>query len=238
MAPQTSISYSQLPPIRPATNFANYRENNDSRYCNQCFEPSRRQPRNQNRRTKKNGSRKNKNRDYAYWLRVFESPVLRDEDRLLVKLKGIDNLSWKTIQAKFNSTKCKKMRQPALQMRMTRLGDKMDSLWAQEKESAIREGFRSNSNCWISDTTCSRDDLVLPQAEQILSGASVPMLEHSWSNNSDTFTYYTPDLSTPSAGSIENVCFQPDPQRHEHYHHQSTLHHPNTWNSMYTDSVS
>lgn len=126
MAPQTSISYSQLPPIRPATNFANYRENNDSRYCNQCFEPSRRQPRNQNRRTKKNGSRKNKNRDYAYWLRVFESPVLRDEDRLLVKLKGIDNLSWKTIQAKFNSTKCKKMRQPALQMRMTRLGDKMD----------------------------------------------------------------------------------------------------------------
>lgn len=237
LTPQTSMSYSQLPPIRPATNFANYRENNDNRYCNQCPEPSRRQPRNQNRKIKKNGSRKNKNRDNAYWQRVYESPGLRDDDRLLVKLKGIDDLPWKIIQAKFNSAKCKKMRQPALQMRMTRLGDKMDSIWAQQRESAFREGIRSNPNCWISETSCSRDDLMLPQAERVLSETSVPILEHSWSSSSETFAYYTPEMSTPSAGSIENVCFQSDPQRHEHYHNLTTLSHPNTWNSMYTDSV-
>lgn len=96
---------------------------------------------------RRNGTRnwKRKDRDSKYWQRVYEYPNLNDEERLLAYLKAIDGLPWKEIVAKFNTKMGLEMRQPALQMRLTRLAFRMDSLWAQEKLQKIQEITSPNS---------------------------------------------------------------------------------------------
>ncbi|POS87964.1 hypothetical protein EPUL_003801 [Erysiphe pulchra] len=77
---------------------------------------------------RRNGTRtwKRKERDSRYWKRVYDYPYLNDEERLLAHLKGIDELPWKEIVVKFNDKMGLEMRQPALQMRLTRLAFRMD----------------------------------------------------------------------------------------------------------------
>lgn len=97
---------------------------------------------------RRNGTRnwKRKDRDSKYWQRVYEYPNLNDEERLLAYLKAIDGLPWKEIVAKFNTKMGLEMRQPALQMRLTRLAFRMDvSLHSYHGYLAI--GLKANSHC-------------------------------------------------------------------------------------------
>jgi len=82
---------------------------------------------------------KRKDRDASYWQRVYEYPNLNEEERLLAHLKGIDGLPWKDIVVKFNQKMGLEMRQPALQMRLTRLAFRMDILWAREGLKSLED---------------------------------------------------------------------------------------------------
>ncbi|POS87966.1 hypothetical protein EPUL_003802 [Erysiphe pulchra] len=73
-----------------------------------------------------------KDRDANYWRRIYESPSLNKEEKLLTQLKGIEGLPWKEIVVKYNEKMGLDMRQPALQMRLTRLTCRMDNLLAGE----------------------------------------------------------------------------------------------------------
>ncbi|CAD6501515.1 BgTH12-01767 [Blumeria graminis f. sp. triticale] len=75
-----------------------------------------------------------KTQDRSYWQNLVKSPHLTEEERLLVRLKGIEGLPWKDIQAKFNEKMGTYVEQAALQMRIRRLCDRMDAREIREEE--------------------------------------------------------------------------------------------------------
>ncbi|RKF75929.1 hypothetical protein GcM1_230007 [Golovinomyces cichoracearum] len=54
--------------------------------------------------------------DRAYWISLLESSSLNDEDKLLVRLRKIDRLPWKEVQAQFNRKCGTEAQQGKLQM--------------------------------------------------------------------------------------------------------------------------
>lgn len=122
-----------LPAISPASP----REQNDNRLC--CIKIPPLMSHMGNGRRQGARTWKRKDRDASYWKRVYEYPSLNEEERLLAHLKGIDGLPWKDIVVRFNQKMGLEMRQPALQMRLTRLAGRMDTLWAEENSQNIQE---------------------------------------------------------------------------------------------------
>lgn len=86
-----------------------------------------------------------KDRDANYWRRIYESPSLNKEEKLLTQLKGIDGLPWKEIVVKYNEKMGLDMRQPALQMRLTRLTCRMDNLLAGEMSQNTKDSSTTSS---------------------------------------------------------------------------------------------
>ncbi|SZF01887.1 unnamed protein product [Blumeria hordei] len=78
--------------------------------------------------------RHRKIQDRTYWQNLVKSPHLTEEERLLVRLKGIEGLPWKDIQANFNEKTGTYVEQAALQMRIRRLCDKIDTREVREEE--------------------------------------------------------------------------------------------------------
>jgi hypothetical protein len=62
---------------------------------------------------------------------------ISDEDRLLLKLKDEDCLSWRDIRSKFANDLGKEYQIPALQMRIKRLRDRM-KVWTEGDVQALR----------------------------------------------------------------------------------------------------
>jgi hypothetical protein len=62
---------------------------------------------------------------------------LSDEDRLLLKLKDEDGLSWRDIQARFLEELGQEHNQPALQMRINRLRRRLQ-VWTDVDVEALR----------------------------------------------------------------------------------------------------
>lgn len=65
------------------------------------------------------------------------SPELSDEDRLLLRLKDEEHVSWKDIAARFHSELGKTYQVPALQMRLKRLRERL-RVWTETDVSALR----------------------------------------------------------------------------------------------------
>lgn len=65
------------------------------------------------------------------------SPELSDEDRLLLRLKDEEHVSWKDIAARFQTDLGKVYQVPALQMRLKRLRERM-RVWTEADVSALR----------------------------------------------------------------------------------------------------
>ncbi|KAF2093706.1 hypothetical protein NA57DRAFT_20664, partial [Rhizodiscina lignyota] len=65
------------------------------------------------------------------------SPELSDEDRLLLRLKDEEHVSWKDIAARFQTDLGKVYQVPALQMRLKRLRERL-RVWTEADISALR----------------------------------------------------------------------------------------------------
>lgn len=160
---QISRSCMNLPAIFPAPP----RDFKESRFC--CFSIPFLMSRFGNGHRNDARICKNKNRDANYWKRVYEYPYLNDQERLLAHLKGIDGLSWKDIVARFNEKMGLELRQPALQMRLTRLAFRMDRLWKEEnlqktKEMSFPKSQTSNPSHPTFDQKFTRDKSFFPQS--------------------------------------------------------------------------
>ena len=85
---------------------------------------------------------------------------LTEEDKLLLKLKEEESMTWKDIAARFQSELGKQYQIPALQMRLKRLRERMRTwtevdvralrmaheYWAQNKFDVIAQKVRRNMN--------------------------------------------------------------------------------------------
>ncbi|KAI1003893.1 hypothetical protein K3495_g4316 [Podosphaera aphanis] len=98
-----------------------------------------------------------------YWEQLVQSPHLNDEDKLLVRLRGIEKLPWKLIQENFNRERETEMKQPALQMRMRRLIEKMDKLGYSEKATKTHEPFNQVRSLQSSPGTWSASPSPTPE---------------------------------------------------------------------------
>jgi hypothetical protein len=66
---------------------------------------------------------------------------MSDEDRLLLRLKDQDGLSWREIQTKFLEDLGRDYNVPALQMRLTRLRTRM-KVWTEGDVQALRNAHQ------------------------------------------------------------------------------------------------
>ncbi|RKF71211.1 hypothetical protein GcM3_106024 [Golovinomyces cichoracearum] len=167
------------------------------------FRPAGNEPK--RRQKKRSGSKKI--RDLVFWRRVYESEHLSDDEKLLVHLKIIKGLSWKETQRRFNEGKPLQMQQAALQMRLNRLAEKMDSLWAQAQEpnppTAGPSTFPALSSTLIQPTSWPME-LVYPRDNlgyyEITPNTSIPLfLETSWPGIGINYAYSASNTS-PSIG--------------------------------------
>ncbi|RKF59773.1 hypothetical protein OnM2_057022 [Erysiphe neolycopersici] len=167
-----------------------------------------------------------KDRDANYWRRIYESPSLNKEEKLLTQLKGIDGLPWKEIVVKYNEKMGLDMRQPALQMRLTRLTCRMDNLLAGEVSQNTKES--STTSTYNNPQFSSQLPSPLPsplsssqqQSQQQLHFQQPPQQQHlkllqlpqlsQQINSQSNYPYHVAQLSSPRLSSPPQPTVDPN----------------------------
>ncbi|KHJ33735.1 hypothetical protein EV44_g2573 [Erysiphe necator] len=183
ISPRLSRSCAALPVISPNSP----QDQNDSSSCGINIPP----PMSHVGNGRRQGTRtwKRKDRDANYWQRIYEYPNLNEEERFLAYLKGISGLPWKEIVVKFNEKMGLEILQPALQMRLTRLTYRMDTLWAGEKLQNKQETRNAiHPSYSIVNQKYAQDELVLSQG---LSVDTAPISNMGpWPGMNDNTSYF------------------------------------------------
>ncbi|KAI1006661.1 hypothetical protein K3495_g1563 [Podosphaera aphanis] len=73
---------------------------------------------------------------FAYWQRLLSSPFLKEEEKLLVHLRGIHHLEWKDVTIAFSNETNVEKKKAALQMRMTRLLKRMETIYPEDSHTS------------------------------------------------------------------------------------------------------
>ncbi|TQS36570.1 hypothetical protein Golomagni_02975 [Golovinomyces magnicellulatus] len=198
-------------PILPAPHPASFTVKSPKFHSSKApLQPARNEQK--RRQNKRSGSKKT--RDLVFWRRVYESEHLSGDEKLLVHLKIIKGLSWKETQRRFNEGKPLQMQQPALQMRLNRLAEKMDSLWAQAQEpnpqTAGPSIFPALSPTFMQPTSWPMD-LVYPRDNlgyyEITPNNSVPFLmETSWPEIERNYAY-SASIASPTIGASNTLGY-------------------------------
>ncbi|KAI0999006.1 hypothetical protein K3495_g9190 [Podosphaera aphanis] len=141
--PEPQMVYHQLPTIQL---YPNVVENQQPIYQTQVS--VRRQS--AARRQRPRRPKRNQKYSTAYWLRVIQSTPLTSEERILLQLKGVDGLPWKVIQERFRWQAGKDMKQPALQMRMRRLTQRISKMHGSRSPTDQRLIEASNHMDWVN----------------------------------------------------------------------------------------